>query len=372
MNPDRFVKVFDVVDAGFKDWTFPAFGLIFVVIGTALAFFPAAIRTTGIPYLQVHTGFRKVFPYIFLSFAVLWTVAMFAATYSKHLQYTSMVQGNGCRVVEGAVEHFVPMPYGGHAVESFSVSGTRFAYSDFLITGGFNNTASHGGPISGGAYVRICYDPSSNVILRLEIRDFEPAPKEDARSDWRLFFQTIGSLPVQLPWYADLIFLLYLLDVVAMRALFLPYLRTFFRIKTVSDWDRALPGLLEAEKKINLRNSMIYWSRDDQAIWLRPRGLNLIAIPSMVAKLMVDAGERSLLGCEIRFSSGFPLLLALMLWTAYRFFTAIPGNAAIALSPLAITAMGAFMAVITWINLWILRSRMEKLVEDAVAELNGM
>ena len=35
MNPDRFVKVFDIVDSGFKDWTFPAFGLIFVVIGIA-------------------------------------------------------------------------------------------------------------------------------------------------------------------------------------------------------------------------------------------------------------------------------------------------------------------------------------------------
>jgi hypothetical protein len=34
--------------------------------------------------------------------------------------------------------------------------------------------------------------------------------------------------------------------------------------------------------------------------------------------------------------------------------------------------MGAFAALAMWINLRILRSRMERLVEDSVAELNGM
>jgi hypothetical protein len=34
--------------------------------------------------------------------------------------------------------------------------------------------------------------------------------------------------------------------------------------------------------------------------------------------------------------------------------------------------MGGLVVLIGWINLRMLRSRMEKLVEDAVAELNGM
>ncbi|MBX9769509.1 MAG: hypothetical protein K2X47_19690 [Bdellovibrionales bacterium] len=55
-------------------------------------------------------------------------------------------------------------------MESFMVSGVRFQYSDYVVTDGFNQTASHGGPISKGAYVRICYDPKGNHILRLEIR----------------------------------------------------------------------------------------------------------------------------------------------------------------------------------------------------------
>jgi hypothetical protein len=378
MNPDRFVKVFDVVDSGFRDWTFSAFGLIFVAIGIVIAFFPAVIKTIGIPYLEVQSKLQKVFRYAFLSFAVLWTVITFSGTYSQHLRHKSLAQENGCRVVEGPVEHFVPMPYGGHAVESFSVSGISFGYSDFIVTDGFNNTSSHGGPIRGDSYVRICYDPAGNVILRLEIRDFKGEPKDYGKTT-SIFpkpedIPRIGdkNLPVPVSWYGNLIVVLYLLDLAAIQTLFLPYLRTFLRIKTISDWDRAVPELLEAGTKIKLRNSMIHWDKEDHAIWLRPRGFNLIRIPLMVAKLIVDASDKSILGCEIRFSSGFPFILALMMWTAYRFFAAIPPNEAIGPPPAVFVAMGAFVVLIGWINLRMLRSRMEKLVEDVVAELNGM
>jgi len=180
-TPDRFVKVFDVLDSGFKDWTFPAFGLIFVVIGIAVAVFPAVIKATGIPFLDFQSGFRKVFRYGFVSFAVLWTVVTFSAMYSQHLRNESLVLESRCRIAEGPVERFVPMPYGGHAVEYFSVSGVLFRYSDFMITGGFNNTSSHGGPIRGDSHVRICYDPANNNILRLE------SPSGDFRPDCIVF-----------------------------------------------------------------------------------------------------------------------------------------------------------------------------------------
>ena len=45
---DRFVRVFDVLDSGFKDWTFSAFGLIFVVIGIVIFIFPNAVRAVGV------------------------------------------------------------------------------------------------------------------------------------------------------------------------------------------------------------------------------------------------------------------------------------------------------------------------------------
>jgi hypothetical protein len=377
MNPDRFVKIFDVVDAGFRNWTFPAFGLIFVAIGLVMAFFPSIIKATGIPFLEAQSKFQKAFRFVFLSFAVLWTVIAFSTTYSQHLRQTSLAQENRCSVVEGPVEHFVPMPYGGHAVESFAVKGIPFSYSDFIITGGFNNASSHGGPIDDKSYVRICYDPSRNVILRLEIRDFKGELKDYGWRNFSLFpkaedFQKAGGPAIHIPWYSNLIVPLYLLDLVAIQMLFLPYLRTFLRVKTISDWDRAIPDLLEAGTKIKLRSSMIYWDKEDHAIWLRPRGLVLIQIPMMVAKLIVDSSNKSILGCEIRFSSGFPFVLTFMLWIAYQFFMAVPMNGAHGPPPAVFAAMGGLVVLIGWINLRMLRSRMEKLVEDAVAELNGM
>jgi len=70
-------------------------------------------------------------------------------------------------VVEGTVSRFVPMPVTGHAMERFCVHDTCFEYSDFVITSGFNNTSSHGGPIREGLPVRVTF--VGNKIVKLEI-----------------------------------------------------------------------------------------------------------------------------------------------------------------------------------------------------------
>jgi hypothetical protein len=70
-------------------------------------------------------------------------------------------------VIEGIVTNFHPMPYSGHAEETFSVNGVQFSYSDFILIPCFNNTASHGGPIHEGLRARIAY--SGNCILKLEV-----------------------------------------------------------------------------------------------------------------------------------------------------------------------------------------------------------
>jgi hypothetical protein len=77
-------------------------------------------------------------------------------------------------IVEGRVENFRPMPFDGHQEESFTVGTSRFSYSDFEDTPGFNRTASHGGPIRQGLLVRISYSDecsggNTNCILKLEI-----------------------------------------------------------------------------------------------------------------------------------------------------------------------------------------------------------
>jgi hypothetical protein len=183
MGNDNFVKVFDVLDSGFKDWTFSAIGLIFCAIGIAFLFSPKIIKAIGIPYLDFKSGWERFFRYFFLGFAILWTVIAFSGTYFAHRRHQALVRENKCIVVEGPVENFVPMPFSGHAVESFSVSGVQFKYSDYAVTDGFNNTLSHGGPINKESYVRICYDPGGNQILRLEIRDFKGEAKDYSKGD---------------------------------------------------------------------------------------------------------------------------------------------------------------------------------------------
>ena len=77
-------------------------------------------------------------------------------------------------VVEGPVEHFHPMPSGGHDSERFEVAGVHFEYSHWSVSQGFNQDVTVGGPIQEGLYVRIHYvrlaGESFGTIVRLEIR----------------------------------------------------------------------------------------------------------------------------------------------------------------------------------------------------------
>jgi hypothetical protein len=56
---------------------------------------------------------------------------------------------------------------------AFHSPGVYFAYSDYVVTPGFNNTSSHGGPMREGLYVRIHYTGSVTgvAIVKLEVRD---------------------------------------------------------------------------------------------------------------------------------------------------------------------------------------------------------
>jgi hypothetical protein len=63
------------------------------------------------------------------------------------------------------------MPEGGHDTERFTVNGVAFEYSDYDLNDyGYNNSATKGGAIKEGLFVRIDYfnKGTKNVILRLE------------------------------------------------------------------------------------------------------------------------------------------------------------------------------------------------------------
>jgi hypothetical protein len=159
----KYTTVFDIAQAGYKEWSFPAFGLIFVAVAIAMLLFRG--KLSGI------TGKRSQYgrgaAWLLLSIAGLWTIGSFVATFGEYRTLLSSLKDGRARVVEGIVTEFTPMPSSGHALERFCVSHKCFHYSDFEVSAGFNNTSSHGGPIREGLPVRVTY--VDDTIVRLEV-----------------------------------------------------------------------------------------------------------------------------------------------------------------------------------------------------------
>jgi hypothetical protein len=158
---------FDIAEAGYKSWSFPAFGLIFVAVGAVLVLtqdrWPSLLLTGWWAKHPRRQGLRTSL----LRIRGLWTVVTFAATFFEYRSLQSARDNGDAQVVEGSVKNFIPMPASGHAMEKFCVRDRCFEYSDFVITTGFNNTASHAGPIKEGLPVRVTYVGSA--ILKLEV-----------------------------------------------------------------------------------------------------------------------------------------------------------------------------------------------------------
>lgn len=157
-----YKTVFDVTEAGWQTWQMPAVGLAMIAAGFFLL-------------LKKKTGSRLAV--VFICFAFLWTGLFGWFTYGEYHAVRTAIAEDRTKFVEGTVDSFVPMPKEGHAMESFCIAGRCFTYSDFVVTTGFNNAASRGGPIRNGLKARVTYvglDHAAklrNVIIKLEIED---------------------------------------------------------------------------------------------------------------------------------------------------------------------------------------------------------
>jgi hypothetical protein len=162
-----FKVVFDAANQSSVVWPQAAIPLVLLGVGALLVFAPDLMRRLAPHGLQGRA--RTIFSYVFFTFALGTTIFTFKTMIGGRSAAAEALRSGHYSVVEGPVTKFVPMPYTGHAMESFVVGGNRFSYSDYILTPGFHNTASHGGPIHEGLYVRIAY--VGNDILRLEVRE---------------------------------------------------------------------------------------------------------------------------------------------------------------------------------------------------------
>lgn len=153
-----YVTVFEITQKPYE-WWFPAFGLIVLLFGAVLVWIGRRWESQRRAKL---TG------YVMVVFASLWVLWAFTWSFSEYRRCIDAYRSGNYAVVKGRVENFHPMPYEGHQDECFSVQNQRFCYSDYGIQPGFNQSASHGGPIRQGLPVRIAY--LDGQILRLEIR----------------------------------------------------------------------------------------------------------------------------------------------------------------------------------------------------------
>ncbi|MBR5272881.1 MAG: hypothetical protein IKU25_05740 [Clostridia bacterium] len=122
---------------------------------------------------NIHISYKSV--KIFCSCAFAFVFFIFSISIISHINMYKNVVGayktGDYEVVEGYVQNFIPMPYEGHAEESFEINGVKFAYSDYIIQSGYNNTKSHGGVIKGdGQYLKIgyVYYNDENIIVYIE------------------------------------------------------------------------------------------------------------------------------------------------------------------------------------------------------------
>lgn len=165
----HYATVFDATAAGWHTWHPVLFGAFFCLIGIAMTLRPQ--------WFPRRAGSRSADPrklgVFFIGFAALWSAGVGWSTWREYSNVMDAAAGGALKTVEGKVEKFAPMPYSGHALERFCVKDACFAYSDYVVTTGFSNTASHGGPIRADLPVRVTYldgGGTGNIIVKLEVR----------------------------------------------------------------------------------------------------------------------------------------------------------------------------------------------------------
>ena len=157
----NYKVIFDIANSASPDYPVQAIPL--VIVGLFLVVFRK--RLPG--WWGNHPRASSIFSFFFFGFSLLITTLMFFITHRNYSELLKAESSGKLSISEGKVKNFVPMPEAGHAMESFCVDKSCFEYSDYVITGGFNNSASHGGPIKDGLQVRVSY--LGNKIVKLEV-----------------------------------------------------------------------------------------------------------------------------------------------------------------------------------------------------------
>ena len=95
------------------------------------------------------------------------SLVMLVGNYAEYSRAKKALETGSYQIAEGTVSDFVPMPRGGHSIESFKVGDASFQYGSGWGSILFNSEWNSG-YIHNGAQVRISYRDGN--ILRVEIK----------------------------------------------------------------------------------------------------------------------------------------------------------------------------------------------------------
>lgn len=373
---NEFVKVFDIADSGFKSIGFGSFGFIFIALGIVYFFSPKILKKLNLYKTEKEPIFKKISRYFFLGFAILWTSLSFYSTYGEY----RLLQSSDCKMVEGPVENFDPMPEAGHKNESFSVRGVPFSYSDYVVTSGYNNSASHGGAIQKHSVVRICYVAltNGNAITQLYVKGYQGPILDYSGSLW--LFSSINKSKKEkiknteifkeqkmfnnnsiFGQIINFIALILIIDIVLYALFVVPYFRYYFKVKELNSKDIPISSSVLDQEKHNLENMTIKYDGQN-TIWARPYGLEILHTAGFALKMTLSADRTKVIKSEIRMSSLMIILLLVFAFLAPQFLSRGMPHSNEETKVLMFFPYIALPLVL--ISFWIQKRRFEKILEQ--------
>ncbi len=150
----NFELIFDADKVGYRHWKFPAAGMLLVAFQLCIVIYTRKYPAhAGSSWLRKNPAVRQ--PVFALVILLLWVAIAFIGTFSQYWELRQALRSGDFEIVEGKVTDLMPVAPQGNTREQFTVNGHHYKYSDYLITPGFNNSRSLGGPIRDGLHVRI-------------------------------------------------------------------------------------------------------------------------------------------------------------------------------------------------------------------------
>lgn len=371
-----FVKVFDLADSGFRSVGFASTGFIFIAIGVLMFFSPKILKKLKLQKSRKEPKLQTIFRFFFLGFAIFWTSTALMSTYGEY----EVLRDAEYKVVEGKVENFDPMPYSGHKHESYTVQGVEFSYSDYNVTNGFNNTASHGGPVNQNSVVRIFYVPrgSTNIITRLEVKGYK-GPIKNYSGGVGIFsaFEKLGETGgsgeldkemkdsdramVMAQKYMVFLMPLFIADL-ALYALFLiPFYNIFFRVKLIEHEPLEIDSKYLNQEKHTLENLTVKYDGEG-VIWGRPYGVEVMNSPGCALKMHLSRDKTKVIKSEIRMSTLMFLCFFMVAFMAMEFFKVTMSEGPS--SPKEMSFFPYVMFPMIIVQFWMLKSRFQKKVNE--------